>query len=368
MVLPLPVPLLRQYCLTILLALTLPGSAAAQAHVPAGLGELLRRELELASAQGYVVLQAPSLAGFHFRAGAYVLAEPLQKQRLDAEQKRFGQMPDEPSMARNLQQLALLYQEQARLDDALPLLSRALVLEERTAGAAHADVATALSLLAGLQMRRGQYAEAEALYRRSLAVDRAALGERHPVLAATTGNLGISLALQRRFVEAEPLLREALARHQTSAGVTSADALQAARNLGVVLTQQGRTEEGSAWLAGLLLLVRATPAGLPPLLAQDLQQLAAQYAARSERQSAESLYKRALHVTQLALGPSHPAGARIQLELGKLYARLALHALAAQQYQQALAVLSGNAAADPGLRAEIAARLALLPVTGDDRP
>jgi tetratricopeptide (TPR) repeat protein len=115
-------------------------------------------------------------------------------------------------------------------------------------------------------------------------------------------------------------------------------------------------------------LALGTPTGLPPLLAQDLQQLAGQYAARSERQYAESLYKRALQITQEVLGASHPAVAQILLQLGDLYAHLALHALAAQHYQQALAVLARDAASSPGLREEIDARLALLPVTGDDRP
>ncbi len=349
------------------LLLLLPALASAQATLPAGLTELTRLELALANGQSAVVLTSPTLAGFYMRAGSYVLAEPLSKRLLDADAKRFGQLPDEPTMVRNLQHLALLYQEQGRLDDALPMLSRALVLEERSAGAEHPDVATALSLLAGLQIRRGQYAEAEAHYRRSLAIDLAALGERHPAVAATTGNLGVSLALQRRFAEAEPLLREALLRHERSAGAASADVAQAARNLGVVLTQQGRVADAAGHFAALLALTRSTEPGQLPLLAQDLLHLAGQYAAQGERQSAEPLFKRALLLQRQVLGESDPRVADTLLQLGDLYAHLDLHALATQQYQAARDLLAARPDTAPARLQAIDARLAQSPATGDDR-
>ena len=358
----------RALLLKLALLLLLPALASAQSALPGGLTELTRLELALSHGQSAVVLASPTLAGFHARAGSYVLAEPLSKRLLDADQKRFGQLPDEPTMVRNLQHLALLYQQQGRLDDALPMLSRALVLEERSAGAAHPDVATALSLLAGLQIRRGQYAEAEAHYRRALAIDLAALGERHPAVAATTGNLGVSLALQRRFAEAEPLLREALRLHERSAGATRADVAQAARNLGVVLTQQGRVEEAAGHFAALLALTRTTEAGQPPLLAQDLLHLAGQYAAQGERQSAEPLFKRALLLQQQVLGDAHPLVADTLLQLGDLYAHLDLHALAAQQYQAARDLLEARSDTAPARLREINARLAQWAPTGDHRP
>lgn len=356
-------------CMLLCLGLALPpGLAGAQASLPAGLGELNRLELALAAGQPYTAMNGDTLAGFHVRIGNYVLAEPLSKRLLDADPKRFGQWPDEPTAVKNLQHLALLYQEQGRLDDALPMLARALSLEERAAGDAHPDVATALSLLAGLQMRRGQYADAEDHYRRALAIDEAALGARHPAVAAATGNLGAALAMQRRFAEAEPLLLQALALHARQQGADSPDARLAARNLGVLLTQQGRSEEAAAQFAGLLALYRTSPDGQEPLLARDLHRLADHYTARGELQSAEPLYKRALQVNQRALGETHARNAQTLVTLGDLYSQLALHALAATQYREALRLLDALPQAPAQTREDVRSKLAQLPSVRDDTP
>ena len=113
---------------------------------------------------------------------------------------------------------------------------------------------------------------------------------------------------------------------------------------------------------------RASRIGLEPLLARDLHRLADQYVAQGELQSAEPLYKRALQINQRALGEGHLRNARTLLQLGDLYRHLALYALAAPQYREALRLLS--AAPDTGsvMREDVRARLAGLPSPGDDTP
>ena len=352
----------------LLLSVLLPGAAMAQSAQQEGLVALLAAEDALAGGQPYTALDADTLAGFYFRVGNYVLAEPLTKRLLDADPKRFGQQPDEPTAVVNLQHLALLYQEQGRLDDALPMLTRALNLEERAAGDGHPDVATALSLLAGLQVRRGQYADAQDHYSLALSIDEAALGSRHPGVAASAGNLGATLAMQRRYVEAEPLLRRALEMYRQMLGEDDPDTQIAARNLGVLLTQQGRGDEAADLLAGLLARYRSSPAGQEPLLARDLHRLADQYVAQGQLQSAEPLYKRALQINQRTLGDAHLRNAGTLLQLGDLYRHLALYALAAPQYREAQRVLSALPDPAPAMLEDVRARLAELPVAGDDTP
>ena len=354
--------------LTLLAGGLLPGPAQGQVAQQEGLATLNRLEESLAGGQPYTAMDAETLAGFYFRAGNYVLAEPLTKRLLDADPKRFGQQPDEPTAVVNLQHLALLYQEQGRLEDALPMLTRALTLEERAAGDEHPDVATALSLLAGLQVRRGQYADAEDHYRRALNIDENALGSRHPGVAASASNLGATLAMQRRYEEAEPLLRRALDMYQQMLGEDDADTRIAARNLGVLLTRQGRGSEAASLFAGLLTSYRASREGQEPLLARDLHRLADQYVAQRELQSAEPLYKRALQINQRTLGEGHLRNARTLLQLGDLYRHLALYALAAPQYREALRLLSALPDTDPVMREDVRARLAQLPSPGDDTP
>lgn len=353
---------------SLLLCLLLSGSAMAQPAQQEGLATLIAVEDSRSGGQHYTAVDAETLAGFYYRVGNYVLAEPLTKRLLDADPKRFGQQPDDPTAVLNLQHLALLYQEQGRLDDALPMLTRALNLEERAAGDGHPDVATALSLLAGLQVRRGQYADAQDHYSRALSIDEAALGSRHPGVAASAGNLGATLAMQRRYDEAEPLLRRALGLYGQMLGEDAPDTQIATRNLGVLLTQRGRGDEAADLFAGLLARYRGSPAGQEPLLARDLHRLADQYVAQGELQSAEPLYKRALLINQQTLGAEHLRNARTMLQLGDLYRHLALYALAAPQYREAQRVLSALPDPVPAMLEDVRARLAELPVAGDDTP
>lgn len=359
----------RQLFCALLLAAA-SAMSVAQPGVTGGLGEVSRAEQSLSQGQPYVTLAAETLAGFYYRAGNYVLAEPLYKRVLDADPKRYGQLPDEPTMVLNLQNLALLYQEQGRLQDALPMLIRALNLEERAAGRDHPDVATAMSLLAGLSLRLGQYAEAEGYYREALAIDEAALGLLHSSIAATANNLGAALAMQRRYDEAEPLLRRAQALYGQMLGPDSPDAQMVARNLGVLLTQKGRGDEGAALFAGLLALYNAESAAVEgptqPALARDLRRLAGLYVAQGDLQNAEPLYKRALQVTRLVFGETHAFNAGTLVELGELYEHLALHALAAPQYQEALQLYEALPATDPQILTALRARLAQLLTLGDD--
>ena len=174
--------------------------------------------------------------------------------------------------------------------------------------------------------------------------------------------------MQRRYEEAEPLLRRALDMYQQLLGEDNPDTRIAARNLGVLLTRQGRGNEAVGLFTGLLTSYSASRIGLEPLLARDLHRLADQYVAQGELQSAEPLYKRALQINQRALGEGHLRNARTLLQLGDLYRHLALYALAAPHYREALRLLS--AAPDTGsvMREDVRARLAGLPSPGDDTP
>ncbi|MDA2914716.1 tetratricopeptide repeat protein, partial [Acidobacteriia bacterium AH_259_A11_L15] len=110
----------------------------------------------------------------------------------------------------SLNNLALLYHNQGRYDEAEPLYQRSLAILEQALGPEHRHVASALNNLAGLSYDRGRYALAEPLYQRALAIYEQALGPEHPQVAVGLHNLALLYRAQGRYAEAEPLFGRAL--------------------------------------------------------------------------------------------------------------------------------------------------------------
>jgi tetratricopeptide (TPR) repeat protein len=95
-------------------------------------------------------------------------------------------------------------QVHARLDDALPLMLRAVDIAEATLGRDHPNVATRLSNLAAILRDLGRPREARPLLERALAIDEAAYGRDHPTVAARLSNLAMILRDLGRAEEAQP--------------------------------------------------------------------------------------------------------------------------------------------------------------------
>ena len=110
--------------------------------------------------------------------------------------------------ARQLNDLALLYQHQGRYTDAEPLYQRSLAMLEDTLGPNHPAVAASLGNLAALYQEEGRYADAERLCRRSVDILEKALGPEHPAVAESLRNLADLYQAQGRAAEADALQRQ----------------------------------------------------------------------------------------------------------------------------------------------------------------
>ena len=106
--------------------------------------------------------------------------------------------------------LATLLQETNRIEDAEPLMRRALEIDEAALGKRHPTVAICLNNLAILLQDTHRIEEAEPLMRRALDIDEAAFDEQHPTVAIDLNNLATLLQDTNRLEEAEPLMRRAL--------------------------------------------------------------------------------------------------------------------------------------------------------------
>ena len=73
------------------------------------------------------------------------------------------------------------------------MCKHALTIDEKALGPNHPDVATDLNNLAKLYSNQGKYDEAERLYKQALAIDQKALGSNHPTTNVIRKNLAALL-------------------------------------------------------------------------------------------------------------------------------------------------------------------------------
>jgi tetratricopeptide (TPR) repeat protein len=205
-------------------------------------------------------------SGYYLHGRArYAEAEPLYQRTLAIYEK--APVPDDPSTATSLNNLAELYRTQGRYSEAEPFFRRALAIREKAQGPDHPHTAISLNNLAALYYNQSRYGEAEPLYQRALAVDERALGPDHPRTATDLNNLALLYNTQGRYAEAEPLYQRALAIHERALGPDHPDTAIDLNNLALLWGSQGRYAE------------------------------------------AEPLYQRALAIREKALGTDHPSTA-----------------------------------------------------------
>lgn len=133
--------------------------------------------------------------------GKYAEAKPLYEHALAIDEKVLGK--DHLDVARDLNNLALLYHAQGAYGEAEPLYERALAIVEKALGPDHPQVATLLNNLAELYQAQGMYAEAEPLRERALAIEEKATGQEHPVVTTPAESVEEQQEKPQTEVEAE---------------------------------------------------------------------------------------------------------------------------------------------------------------------
>merc|ERR1711953_386743 len=93
-----------------------------------------------------------------------------------------------------------------------PLCKRALEIREKVLGSEHPDVAKQLNNLALLCQNQGKYEEVEKYYQRALTIYESKLGQDDPNVAKTKNNLASAYLKQGKYKEAEILYKQVLTR------------------------------------------------------------------------------------------------------------------------------------------------------------
>ena len=113
-----------------------------------------------------------------------------------------------------------------KFKEAESLCKRALEIREKCLGASHPDVAKQLNNLALLCQNQGKYDEVECYYKRAIDIYTKSLGANDPNVSKTKNNLASAYLKQQKYKEAEQLYKDVLTRaHDKEFGTSSSQDL-----------------------------------------------------------------------------------------------------------------------------------------------
>jgi CHAT domain-containing protein/Tfp pilus assembly protein PilF len=267
-----------------------------------------------ASAQSAAALSAK--AAELSRAGKYSEALPLAQAAVVALERTS---PNSRDFAGALNNLAQLYGDLGRDDQAEPLYERALAIMERAVGNESSDIAPEMNNLAALYERQARFAEAEPLFKRALLNCERALGPNHPDVGRQLNNLATLYERQDRHSDSEPLFRRALAIYEKAAGPDHPAVATLLSNLGQVLKVEERYGEAEPIIRRSLAIHEKAQGSDHPDAARSLNNLADLYQRQHRYADAEPLFQRALSIRERGVGADHPDTANSVNNLASLY-------------------------------------------------
>ena len=241
-----------------------------------------------------VALASNNLAQLLQRTNRLEEAEPLMRRALEISEATCG--AQHPIVAIRLNNLANLLHDINRIGEAEPMMRRALAIAETAFGKRHSAVATRLNNLATLLRDTNRVEEAEHLMRRALEIDVVTLGKQHPTVAIRLNNLATVLMDTNRIEEAEHLMRRALEIDLAAFGERHPTVAIYLNNLAALLQNTNRIEEAEHLMRRALEIDETTFGEQHPTLAMDLNNLAILLADTGRTEEAESLMRRSLDI------------------------------------------------------------------------
>ena len=241
--------------------------------------------------------------------------------------------PDHPHVAQVLNNLGYLHLQQHRYVKASECLQRALQIRESCLSADHPHLATTLGTLAEIQFAQGQYEAARPLYLRAIEIARNAFGERHPQVASLQicsarnelrlGHIGrAELMFLRGRATVEDILG---ANHRMSSHVLL--------GLAELAHAEKRYEAAFPLLERCLSIQQGTMSAQRLEIAETLQRIAENLAARGLHRDALPRITEAMEIQQRMLGPQHHELIPSMWQIGVIHHHLSNAAAAEEAFR-----------------------------------
>jgi tetratricopeptide (TPR) repeat protein len=228
-------------------------------------------------------------------------AEKYLDQALCVAQETDTQEPNR-SVARVLQNMALLYQITGRIADAKTVCDRLSTLAAKHSS----DAACALRLRGELESALGHPRRAERLLHQSIELDRRLFGDTHAEVAAGLSALASHYESQSKLDRAETAYRQALDIAEKSSGPDSAEVAALLNNLAALAFRSGDGDTPADLYRRALHIKQRVFGRNHPEVAITLNNFGVLYKALGRLGEAKLLYQSAIQIFETSLGRAHP--------------------------------------------------------------
>jgi CHAT domain-containing protein len=299
---------------------------------------------------GYTISALNNLAGLYREMGRYSNAEKLYLQAIDLQKP----LPDASgkSEAALLSNLAVLYMNIARYSDAEPLLKRVLAIAEKAAETDWLSREMNISMdsrrlewgrrmqnLANLYFEMKRYDDAESLTIKALQVFGPILGEEHPEVARLKGDLGALYSATGQYAKAEKLLTEAI----NTASRAYGDKPQPVTaeyyvTLAQLYQKMGNYKRALDFAGHAFIILQNTLGESNPKTLRCLNNIAVIHIYLGNYKKAESILRSVLETAKRTFGPRHESLAANMANLGDVLAAQGLHSEANRMFAGAISI------------------------------
>jgi tetratricopeptide (TPR) repeat protein len=267
---------------------------AALAYVDQSFGERPLTEARLRMALG---------TSFYFLGEGKIAAEQLEK-AWTIYGNRLG--ADHRNTLKTLDNLANVYDEFGRRDEALKLREKSLALERASLGPDDPDTLGAMNNLAASYSNHGRHVEALKLLEEAMPLHKAKFGAEDPETLRVAYNIARAYAALGRTAEALELHEKTLASRKAKLGPAHPDTLWSMTNLADIYARLGRHDEAFQLRQKTLELQEPALGPTHPDTLASLNNLALSHAALGRLDEALVLLEKAAALQEAKLGARHP--------------------------------------------------------------
>ncbi|WP_039384016.1 tetratricopeptide repeat protein [Neochlamydia sp. TUME1] len=226
---------------------------------------------------------------------------------------------DNPTNARVLDALGIIYLEQGKLDKAVEYSNKAISIYLKLFGENHPKVATTCNNLGAIYQHQGNLKQAAEYAKKALAIDLKFFGESYPTLAIRYTNLGQIYQNQGDLEQAAEYTKKALAIDLKLFGENHETTARDYNNLGGINQNQGNLKQAAKYVKKALAIDLKLFGENHLVVANDYNNLGQIYQNQGDLEQAAEYAKKALAIDLKLFGENHPAVARDYSNLGTIY-------------------------------------------------
>ncbi len=234
-----------------------------------------------------------------------------------------------------------VYRELALYDEARPLLEQATQLRRINPGRDGLELARSLQALAQLREDEGDLVAAQSLYEETLTLREQAANTDPTEIAQALSGLGRVLETQAAFEQARRYHERAINIFESTVGPDHPDVGRCLLSLGRVHQRTRKFTEARTDLERALLIFERSFDSDHPTIADTRVAMASVLRSTNDPDGARQQYETALPLLERAYGPDHPAVAVALDSLGKLLNAANDTAAAIAYHERALAIRQG---------------------------